>query len=93
MIHGKGVDDGIDRYLGINRRDERFLDRKVCRYLRQGGVDFGDPIRRSNCAFAWSRRILRVVGCCQERIALENDLSCVGIGVATANVTENWVDE
>ena len=48
------LDDGIDRYLGINRRDERFLARKICRYVRHAGSDFGEPIRKSNCALAWS---------------------------------------
>jgi hypothetical protein len=48
------LDDGVDRYLGINRRDERFLARKICRYVRHAGVIFGEPIPTSNCALAWS---------------------------------------
>src|SRR6266852_3476421 len=43
----------IDTF-GIKRRDERFLARKICRYVRHAGVIFGEPIRTCNCALAWS---------------------------------------
>jgi len=46
--------DGVDRYLGINRRDQRFLARRICRNVRHAGVIFFEPIRTSNCALAWS---------------------------------------
>jgi len=48
------LDDGVDRYLGINRRDKLFVARKICRYVKQAGSDFDEPIRKSNCALAWS---------------------------------------
>lgn len=48
------MDDGVDRYLGINRRDQRFLARRICRNVRHAGVIFFEPIRTSNCALAWS---------------------------------------
>src|SRR5471030_3310476 len=48
------LDDGVDRYLGINRSDDRFFARKICRYVGHAGVIFRGPIRTSNCALAWS---------------------------------------
>jgi len=43
----------IDTF-GVNRRDERFLARKICRYVRHAGVISDEPIRTSNCALVWS---------------------------------------
>jgi hypothetical protein len=70
------LDDGIDRYLGINRRDERFLARRICRNVRQAGVISANRYERP---IAHSRGAVhpRVVKCCQERTAMENELNRV----------------
>jgi hypothetical protein len=85
------LDDGIDRHLGINRRDERFLARKICRY--------GDPLALFSAnqyerPIAHSRGAVHpnVMECCQESTAMENELSRVVNAVATASLIENGID-
>jgi hypothetical protein len=70
------LDDGVDRYLGINRRDERSLARKICRYVRQPALFSANRYERP---IAHSRGAVHpsVVECCQERTAMENELSRV----------------
>jgi hypothetical protein len=70
------LDDGIDRYLGINRRDERFLARRICQYLRQLALFSPNRYERP---IAHSRGAVhpRVMEFCQERTAIENELSRV----------------
>ena len=85
------MDDGVDRYLGINRRDKRFLARKICRYVRRAGVIFDDQYERP---IVHSRGAVhaRVLECWQERTAVENELSRVVNAVATVSLIENSID-
>jgi hypothetical protein len=86
------LDDGVDRYLGVNRRDERFLSGKICRYVRHAGGIFGEPIRTSNCALAWCGGILVLWSAAREGTAMENEFGRVVDAVATPSLIENWID-
>ena len=80
----------IDTFV-INRRDERVLVRKTCRYVRRAGVIFDDQYERP---IAHSRGGVhpRVLECCKERTEMENELSRVVNPVATASLIENRID-
>ena len=86
------MDDGVDRYLGINRRDERFLLEKFVATRDTLALISANRYERP---IAHSRGAVHpnVMECCQECTAMENELSRVGNAVATASLIENGIDE
>src|SRR6266404_3659521 len=80
----------IDTF-GINRRDERFLAKDLS--LREDTPALFSTNRYER-PIAHSRGAVhpRVLECCQERTAMENELSRVVNAVATASLIENWID-
>jgi hypothetical protein len=76
---------------GINRRDERFLAKDLS--LREDTLALFSTNRYER-PIAHSRGAVhpRVLECCQERTAMENELSRVVNAVATASLIENWID-
>src|SRR5229473_8693133 len=43
----------IDTLVSIGATSASSLER-ICRHMRHADSDFGEPIRKSNCALAWS---------------------------------------
>ena len=86
------MDDGVDRYLGINRRYER-SPRSKDLPLRETRWRY---FRRTYTNVQLHTRVgalhPNVMECCQECTAMENELSRVGNAVATASLIENWID-
>jgi len=89
------LDDGVDRYLGITRRDECLVASSFERFVAARDALVLISADRYEGPIAPSHGAVhpRVYGVLPRRTAMENELSSVVKGVVTATLIENWIDE
>ena len=88
------MDDGVDRYLGITRRDERLVASSFERFVATRDTLVLISADRYEGPIAPSHGAVhpRVYGVLPRRNAMENELSRVVKVVVTASLIENWID-